>query len=106
MNIKDLELSEEDFKMIMDALEALPERANMSDFIGEIMIGTLAHGDKDMESRLRAEKERRSKYRQSSSKVELEDIRVLQGKLIMMKRILHEEGALKQANDILSKTKS
>jgi hypothetical protein len=96
-----LNLSEQDFKLITDGLDALPQR----DMAGDMMFGLLEAAltkddptarDKFKEDRI---KDKANKERQKA--LMIEDIKILQGKLLMFQRYLRMNGLLKEANDIL-----
>ncbi len=105
-NIKDLELTEEDFNMLIEGLDAIPEKG-----IGGLMMTGLFEAlmedkmDKNNPLYIQRQKEKQieEKKRQQSLSTKQEDITVLKSKLILLKRFLLGEGALKQANELLKK---
>jgi hypothetical protein len=104
MEIKDLQLTEADFNMLVEALDALPEKGAMGELMGDMVDMITADRKNSLEQNMLKEKlERKRTKSKRDNEVRMEDIRVLQGKLIQLKRFLLQEGAMKQANDILNK---
>lgn len=103
MNIKDLELTEQDFKMLVDGLDVLPEKGAAGELMGAMFEGLL--GDKNPEAMERYKREQAAKRKEHDRLKESlkEDIRILQGKLLMFKRWLIQNDALKQVDDIFNK---
>lgn len=101
IDIKQLELTDEDFKLLIDGLDALPNKDAAGDIFEVLMIGLI--GKDDPAGKQKAEDERQERKRKSDQEKQqkIEDIKILQGKLLILKRYFMQEGALKQANDIL-----
>lgn len=102
MELKDLDLSEADFILIVKALDYLPESGFAGEMITELM-GALLVKDPNQRARLQAEIKHKSRGKDAEKEILKEDCRILQGKLLMFKRYLMQTHALKQANDILNK---
>lgn len=104
MEIKNLELSERDFQLLVEALDCLPEKNQGAEIMTELFVGMMK---KDGENERFDEFERKratDKLKKEREKEALkEDIRILQGKLLMFKRFLIQQDALKQVDDILNK---
>jgi hypothetical protein len=101
MDIKNLELTENDFKMLVDGLDALPERGMAADIMGSLLEGML--GEKNPEAIAKMKREREDKKRMEDQKKDAlkEDVKILQGKLLMFKRWLIENNALTQVNEMI-----
>ena len=104
MEIKDLELSESDFELLVEGLDALPEKGAMGDVMGAIFEGLL--GDKlDRQSpayiEMQQKKEREARLKKQKQDSRKDEVAVLKGKIILLKRWLITQGAVKQTNDIL-----
>ena len=99
MDIKDINLSEEDFKTIFDALECLPERGAAGSILGGLMGTLIPEGKVREEYEKRAEQMERK--RQREKEILTENVRLLQGKLIMLKRHMIENDLLRQAKESL-----
>lgn len=100
--LKHLNLTEQDFQMIVDGLEQLPHRNDMGEMMGELLVGVFAKDGDESAVKMKSEREQRMKKAQDAKKQIIEDVRVLQGKLIMLKRYLIEQNALSQATDIIN----
>lgn len=102
MEIQDFDLTEEDFALIMKGLEALPSSGLAGELVGKLLLDTLPPS-KDPNVKARVEAQLKMQERRRTSAIELltEEVRLLQGKLIAIKRKLAGAGALKQARDIL-----
>lgn len=99
--IKNLELTESDFDMIVEGLDELPNKGAA----GEIMIDLMEHALVSEEMKLSPEwqekkekEELEKKEEQKAKEQQKEDIKILQGKLLMLKRFLIEESLLNDAN--------
>jgi len=88
MNIKSLELTENDFKLLIDGLDCLPEKNASGELFVAIFEGKL--GDKNPGDI----KRRADEIKKEALK---DEIRILQGKLLLFKRWLIEQKALKKA---------
>jgi len=102
MNIEDFDLTEEDFSLIMKALEHLPSSGLAGEIIGKLIVDTMPRGG-DPNAKARVESAYKAQQRRLDQEKEVltEEIRLLQGKLIAIKRKLATAGALKQATDVL-----
>jgi hypothetical protein len=101
MDIKNLELTENDFKMLVEGLDALPERGMAGEMMGMLLEGMI--GDKNPEAMEKYKRTQEAKKREAERAKEVlkDDIRILQGKLLMFKRYLIEIDGLKQVSEIL-----
>lgn len=101
--LKDLKLTENDFDLLVSGLEFLPNKGQSGELIGSLL-ESMFYEDKP-EIKLKFEKERKDGEvkKQREQKEQNEDIKILQGKLIILKRFLKQEGALKSAYDIINK---
>jgi hypothetical protein len=103
MDVKNLELTEKDFQMLVDGLDCLPNKDQMGDMLEGLMVGLIKKDGEsqqltDFEKKRAAEKAKKEREREAQK----EDIKILQGKLLMFKRYLIQQDALKQVNDILN----
>jgi hypothetical protein len=101
MDIKNLELTENDFKLLVDGLDSLPEKGAVVDLVGAMLEGML--GDKNPETQEKFKRDQEAKRRAGEKAKETmrEEIKILQGKLLMFKRYLIQIDALKQVEDII-----
>jgi hypothetical protein len=103
MNAADINLTEDDFKMLIEALDHLPHKHLPIEMMGDLMIGMVAGGDAAREQRLKREMNQKMSKDRPNPETLKEDVKILQGKLIMFKRYLIQENALRQANEALKK---
>jgi hypothetical protein len=106
MDLKDIlseGLTAEDFDVLIKGVDSLPEAGMMGDLFNDLMMGAIVVGQnpsrkddfmKSVSNRL-AEKKRRAAG-------EAEDMVLLKGKLILLKRLLLSNEAIKMTNDILN----
>lgn len=95
MNLQDIQLTEQDFDMLIEALKVLPEHGSAERALSEIMGNLIAGDDPRLKAHLENEiKKRDKKLAETKKKIE-EDAILLKSKLIMLKRYLITNGALK-----------
>jgi len=104
MEIKDLELTESDFDLLVEGLDTLPEKGAMGEVMGVLFDGLL--GDKlDRQSpayiEMQQKKEKESRIKKQKADARKDEIAILKGKMILLKRWLITQGAVKQTNDII-----
>lgn len=102
MEIEQLQLTEKDFTLIVEALDYLPDRHAVSDIMGDLL-GTMMAPDDEARKKIQQEKVIRELKNKAAKDALKEDIRILQGKLLMFKRYLIEHNALQQVEDILKR---
>jgi hypothetical protein len=105
MEIKNLELTERDFQLLVDALDFLPEKNSTGEMLSSLIVNMVAGDRKDTPEFKEYERKNELKQIKAARDKEAlkEDIRILQGKLLMFKRFLIQQDALKQVGDILNK---
>lgn len=99
--LQQLNLSERDFKLLIDGLDALPERGVAGDMMAEIIMHAFSKNEVD-EKKMKLQLDAARRDKESKKESLIEDVKILQGKLIMLKRYLAEQGALDGANDIIN----
>lgn len=100
-NLKMLNLTEKDFNYLIDALEHLPSKDLAGEMMGVILRISLSGDDLDKEKylkELRQKEERRKREKEGMN----EDIKILQGKILMLKRFLIENKIMEDVNRIYS----
>lgn len=104
MDIKNLELTERDFQLLVDGLDTLPDKNAMGEAMGDMILNMVAGDKKDTPEFLEHQRKRELERLKAKREKEAlkEDIRILQGKLLMFKRFLIQQDALKQVDDILN----
>lgn len=102
IDIKNLDLTKKDFDMLIEGLEHLPHKSDAGEMIGDLMTAMLTNKDnKNDVEKMKREREEKYKKKKEQDHELIEDIRILQGKLLTLKRYLKQEGALKEAEDII-----
>lgn len=101
--LKNLGLTNEDFKLIFDGLETLPNSGLAGSMFGDLL-GMMLSKDATEEEKAEAKRQREREHRRRDQERQrvIEDIRILQGKLLTMKRIMEVNGLLKQVDDIFN----
>ncbi len=108
MELQHLELTEKDFQMIIQGLDCLPDRGAVGEFMMDMIVGILPTRNETEEmkkERLIREREEKERKKEKEKEILKEDIRILQGKLLQLKRFLQQEGAIKGAYDIINHIK-
>ena len=100
--IKLLNLTDEDFKLMVDGLDALPERGAAGEMMGELLIGMLSKGDEEKERQMKLERDDRRRKAEKDKESIRENVKILQGKLLILKRYLQENNALAQTYEVLN----
>lgn len=102
-DLKNLQLEEKDFDLLLKGLEVLPS----SDLAGEMMIDlfsmAFAKDDPEAKQKLLEDKENRKRAKEKEKQHLIEEVKILQGKLLLLKRYLIQNNLLKDAENILRK---
>lgn len=98
-NIKNLNLTEKDFKMLVDGLDALPNAGRSGELLFDIMSETILKGHigEDVKRKLDQQK----KKIEHEKEMLTEDAKILQGKLLMLKRYLMENKLMEEVTSTL-----
>lgn len=100
--IEKLNFSEADFKLLNEGLEFLPSK----DLSGELMIGILssimAKDDPDAKAKMDYDRKQERIKSERAKALMIEEIRILQGKILMLQRFLRTNGLLKEAHSYLN----
>lgn len=100
--LKHLNLTERDFELIIDGLDQVPNKNQAGEMMGELMVAMLTKDEPESMSKIKAEREERQRKANKERVLVVEEIKILQGKLLMLKRYLIEQDALNQAQDIVN----
>ena len=96
-------LTEEDFQLILDGLDALPSKGAMgtlfSGFMDHLMEKNISEEEKVERERSRLEQRKKEEIEKQEM---IENIKILQGKLLTIKRELKQEAAVSGANGIVN----
>lgn len=101
-SLKHLNLTERDFELIINGLEELPNKNQVGELLGDLMLGMVSKDDPEAHAKIKREREERMRNAKKERDMEKEDIKILQGKLLMLKRYLIEQDAFNQATDIVN----
>lgn len=99
--LEDLQLTESDFKLLTDGLDALPNANAPGELLSTLFEGMLTKDDPDARAKVMAERKKDEKAKAAAKAMQIEDIRILQGKLFQLQRYLRMNGLLKQAHETL-----
>ena len=100
--LKHLNLTEKDFDLMVEGLDSLPEKGMAGELLGDLFGSMLMEEDSEAKIKFENERDKKRKEKEAKQREMREDIKILQGKLLMLKRYLIEEGALKGAYDIIN----
>ncbi len=104
--LKDLNLTDKDFKLLVNGLEALPDAGSSGELISGIMMRMMAKdGPPGFLEKLKHDETREALKRKHEKENLIEDVKILQGKLLMFKRYLVENNLMKQVNETLNPEK-
>lgn len=95
-----LNLTEKDFQLLIDGLDELPNKGFGGEVLSALFMSAVAKDDESRE-KLMNEQKKKDLVRQKEKDLLKEEIRILQGKLLMLKRYLQENNILQQAYDTL-----
>ncbi len=100
--IKLLNLTEDDFKLLVDGLDALPERGLAANIMGDLMMAMVTKNDEESQRKMLEDRERKQKAKEHEKMMLRENVKILQGKLLMLKRYLQENKLLKDAYEAIN----
>lgn len=100
--LKHLNLTERDFELIIDGLDQVPNKNQVGELLGDMMVGMFAKDDPEAMAKFKAEREIKQNLLKREKMLMVEEIKILQGKLLMLKRYLMEQDALGQVTDIIN----
>ena len=99
-NLKSINLTENDFDMMVKGLDALPNKDAAGEMMGDLLFGMLSKGADDIgTAKLEIDKQKAKAKRDRDMLTE--DVRVLQGKLILLKRYLLENDLMDKVTEML-----
>ena len=103
--LEDIKLTEKDFELLVEGLEVLPNKDVAGEMMGELLLSALKPDKKEGEGYSEFMVKREQEKLESKKKKELliEDVRILQGKLLQLKRFLHANNLLSKVHEILEK---
>jgi len=102
--LKQLNLTEDDFQMLIDGLDALPEKGVAGSIMMSLLTSSLFKEDSEAKEKWDREQKAKDEKREREKIILVENAKILQGKLLMLKRHFVENNLLKSAEDILNGT--
>lgn len=99
-DLKDLELTSEDFDLLIDGLEHLPKKDLAGDLMADLM-GSILLKDGQEKKKFENDREREREKHKMQEEILIEKIRILQGKLFTLRSHFRENKLLKDAKDLL-----
>lgn len=103
MELQDINLTEEDFNIIIEGLDALPEKGRSGLMMSQMVATLLTKDDPRLEKEADAKIQKEFERMDRKNKERADDITLLKSKLILLKRFLQTNGALKTAEKIINK---
>lgn len=85
-----------------DGLDQIPNKNQVGELMGDLMMGMLTKDDPETHAKIKLERDERLKKAKREKDLIIEEVKILQGKLLMLKRYLIEQDAFSQANDIIN----
>ena len=99
--IKEIQFTEQDFNLLVEGLEHLPEKGMAGNLMIDILGMALIKDDGERE-KMELKRETKRRKEEAAKEILQEDIRILQGKLLRLKRHMIANNFLIKANDILN----
>lgn len=100
--LKHLNLTEKDFSLMIDGLDCLPNKDQVGDMMSTLFIGLLSKDDPEARLKMETERDKEKSKKKHEKEMLAEEIKILQGKLLMLKRYLMEQGAINETVDIIN----
>lgn len=102
MNLEDIHLTEEDFNMMIEAIEYLPEKGQMGLMMASLTGKLMAGNDPRAQAAVEKTIKKHEDELEAKKKSRAEDLAILKSKLILLKRFLITNGALAAAQKIVN----
>lgn len=99
--LKQLNLTDKDFQLLIDTLDYLPEKGSTGELMADLFVNILGP-NKNAQDYAAREIEKLKKKRALEKAILSEDVKMLQAKLITFKRYLQENNLLKTAEDLIN----
>jgi hypothetical protein len=93
-NLKELNLTNEEFQLIIDGLDELPNKGAAGEMMGDLMIGLLSKDDDELKTKMDEEREKRRRKVGKDKEILVNKVKILQGKLLQFKNYLEENNLL------------
>lgn len=97
-------LTAEDFDVVLEGLEAIPEKAHLTEMMAGttgMLLGSLGNDSRRKEMERDMEKKMKEVIARNDAR--REDLTILKSKVILLKRLLLTNARVREAQDILNK---
>lgn len=101
MELGDIQLTEADFNLLIEGLTALPEKGEAGIMMGGLVGHLMAGNDPKTQRAVEATVKKHEDAHKAKKAALEEEIILLKSKLVLLKRYLITNGALKTANKIV-----
>lgn len=99
--LKHLNLTERDFDLIIEGLSEIPNKGAVGELMSGLLEGVFCKTEAERENII-AKRKYKQHQKEKEQKYIKEEISILQGKLLMLKRYLASNDALSKGVDILN----
>jgi hypothetical protein len=104
MDLKDIlavNLTAEDFEVLLEGLSAIPEKGMVGELVYSSLMLRTAGNNENRKTEIMKQMEKRIKVVEQKNESRQEVLTILKGKLILLKRLLLSNDAVRQATEIL-----
>lgn len=98
--LKNIKLTERDFHLMVEGLEVLPGKDIAGELVMDLMMGAV--GGEEGQRKVLAHRKERELSKQKDKDFLIEETRILQGKLLQLKRLMSANGTLSKVHEILN----
>jgi len=102
-DLQKLDLSEKDFDLIVDGLENLPNKHVAGHMMGDMIAEMVSRNGTP--TKFKDLLEEKKKKDENERLLLVEDVKILQGKILMLKRYLKQNNALQETFNIINNIK-
>lgn len=96
-----LNLIEADFNLLVEGLDYLPEKGAAGELMSSMLMRMVVKGDDEMKKVEELEKRKQQELEKGKQLLK-EETKILQGKLLMLKRYMQENNLLSQAYEVIN----
>lgn len=100
--LSDFNLTEKDFQLLVDGLDVLPSRGASGKLLVD-MLGSMMIDDDAKRSEFEKKRKAVEDREESTRKLLIEDIRILQEKLLTIKRYMQDRSLFKEVDGIINR---
>jgi hypothetical protein len=100
-DLQNLSLTENDFKLLVDGLDELPNKGATGEIFSALLSNMVLKDDPEAKAKFENDREVEKQKRLKEKDLMMEEVKILQGKLLLLKRFLIQNNLLKQAHDLI-----